>query len=520
MVSDNTNLLHNMNSKKTVLVIIDGWGYREEKKDNAIALALTPFYTRILGEYPSTLLQASESFVGLPTGVVGNSEVGHMNIGAGRRVVQDQVRINESIDEKTFFKNGILLNAIEQAKQTGKNIHLLGLVSDGCVHSSNKHYLALIELLAQQKMDADKVWFHAILDGRDTPPKSAKGFLTELETHLQKNIGRISTVMGRFFAMDRDKRWERTEQAYRAMVHGSGKQEASALTALEHAYALNETDEFMSPAILHGGKGRISPGDVIICFNFRSDRMRQIMRMFCNFEHGATIQEQLNLHCTTFTEYDKTFKLPVVFSTQDLSQCIGEYISSQNLRQFRTAETEKYAHVTFFLNGGREEPFPLEERKLIPSPKVKTYDETPAMNSKLVTEAVVERIRKSEDSLIVVNFAQPDMVGHTGIFDAAVVAVEATDQCLRDIATAGLEYGYNVFITADHGNIEMMKDPVTGQPHTSHTVNPVPLIGVGTEMKKFRFRPHGVLSDLSPTILYSMGLEIPAVMTSNNLLFK
>jgi 2,3-bisphosphoglycerate-independent phosphoglycerate mutase len=230
-------------------------GISRGKKDNAIALALTPFYTRILGEYPSTLLQASESFVGLPTGVVGNSEVGHMNIGAGRRVVQDQVRINESIDEKTFFKNGILLNAIEQAKQTGKNIHLLGLVSDGCVHSSNKHYLALIELLAQQKMDADKVWFHAILDGRDTPPKSAKGFLTELETHLQKNIGRISTVMGRFFAMDRDKRWERTEQAYRAMVHGSGKQEASALTALEHAYALNETDEFMSPAILHGGKG-------------------------------------------------------------------------------------------------------------------------------------------------------------------------------------------------------------------------------------------------------------------------
>lgn len=505
--------------KKAVLVIIDGWGYRKEKEHNAIALALTPYYNRILGEYPSTLLQASESFVGLPTGVMGNSEVGHMNIGAGRRVVQDQVRINESIENGEFFKNPTLLEAMNVAKQRGKNLHLIGLVSNGCVHSSDYHYLNLIEM-ASKHVDKNKIWMHAILDGRDTPPQSAKGFLQTLQSQLDKFGGRISTVSGRFFTMDRDKRWERTEKAYRALVHGDGVREKTALEALEHAYAKNETDEFMTPAVLHDGTGKISNGDVVICFNFRSDRMRQIVRMLNNFPTDASIKETLNLHCCTFTEYDKSFKLPVVYEMQDLSLCMGEYISKQNLKQFRTAETEKYAHVTFFFNGGREEPFPLEERKLIPSPKVKTYDETPAMNSKLVTNEVVARIQKGEESLIVVNFAQPDMVGHTGNFDAAIAAVEATDVCLREIGTAGLDNGYDVFITADHGNIEMMVDPVTGQPHTSHTLNPVPLICVGQEMKHFRLKPHGVLSDISPTILHSMGLDVPSIMTSDNLLFK
>lgn len=510
-----------MNSKKAVLVIIDGWGHRKEKKGNAIAQALTPFYNKILGEYPNTLIQASESFVGLPNGVMGNSEVGHMNIGAGRRVVQDQVRINESIESGTFFHNQVFLDAIAQANKRGKNIHLMGLVSNGCVHSSDVHYLALIDFLNQQKFPSDKIWFHAILDGRDTPPKSAKEFLESLEAKLKAKGGRISTVIGRFYAMDRDKRWERTEKAYNAFVHGQGNAEKSALEALNNAYARNETDEFMLPAILHGGAGKVANGDVVICFNFRADRMRQIVRVFGGFEHGVeSAKSNLNLHISTFTEYDKTFKLPVAFSSQDLSLCIGEHVSNCKLKQFRTAETEKYAHVTFFLNGGREEPFPGEERKLIPSPKVRTYDETPAMNSALVTKEVVARIQKSEDALIVVNFAQPDMVGHTGVYDAAIAAVEATDLCLKEIATAGLEKGYDVFITADHGNIEMMIDPVTGEPHTSHTVNPVPLICVGQEMKSFRLKPHGVLSDISPTILHAMGLEIPSVMTSNNLLFK
>ncbi len=507
-----------MNVKKTVLVIIDGWGYRQEKQHNAIAQALTPFYNKMLGQYPNTLIQASESFVGLPDGVMGNSEVGHMNIGAGRRVVQDQVRINESIKNGTFFSNPTLMGACDHVKKNKKNLHLIGLISDGCVHSSDLHYLKLIEMISKQKVSPNQVWFHAILDGRDTPPKSAKGYLEAVEKQLEKFGGKIATISGRFYAMDRDKRWERTEKAYKAIVQGEGKIETSAMDALNHAYSSNETDEFMSPAVLHGGAGKISSGDAVVCFNFRADRMRQIVRMLNDFPHEASIRKALHLHCCTFTEYDKTFGLPTVFGSQDLSLCIGEYISNQHLKQFRTAETEKYAHVTFFLNGGREEPFPGEERKLIPSPKVRTYDETPAMNSKLVTQEVVARIQKENESLIVVNFAQPDMVGHTGVFDAAVSAVEATDQCLREIVTAGLDHGYNVFVTADHGNIEMMVDPATGQPHTSHTTNPVPLICVGEELKKFHLTPHGVLSDISPTILFSMGLEIPKVMTSNNLL--
>ena len=340
-----------MNSKKTVLVIIDGWGYRKEKEGNAIAQALTPFYNRILGEYPNTLLQASETFVGLPNGVMGNSEVGHMNIGAGRRVLQDQVRINESIENGEFFSNSTLVEAVSIAKQRGKNIHLMGLVSNGCVHSSDVHYLNLIELLSKQKMDANKIWVHAILDGRDTAPKSAQGFLETLESQLKKFGGRISTVSGRFYTMDRDKRWERTEKAYRALVHGEGNQQPSAQEALKQAYAAGETDEFMTPSVLHNGAGKIASGDVVICFNFRSDRMRQIVRMLNNFPNDASIKEKLDLHCATFTEYDKTFHLPVAFRTQDLTMCMGEYISNQHLKQFRTAETEKYAHVTFFFNG-------------------------------------------------------------------------------------------------------------------------------------------------------------------------
>jgi 2,3-bisphosphoglycerate-independent phosphoglycerate mutase len=306
----------------------------------------------------------------------------------------------------------------------------------------------------------------------------------------------------------------------RALVYGEGNKETSAITALSNSYARNENDEFMIPAVLQGGAGKISKGDAILCFNFRSDRMRQMVRMLKNLPSDSSIKEDLGLHICTFTEYDKTFGVPVAFVSQDLAMCLGEHISKCNLKQFRTAETEKYAHVTFFLNGGREEPFAGEERVLVPSPKVRTYDETPAMNSKLVTAEVVARIQKEQEALIVVNFAQPDMVGHTGNFDAAVAAVEATDKCLKEITTAGLDHGYDVFITADHGNIEMMVDPITGQPHTSHTLNPVPLICVGHDMKKFRLKPHGVLSDISPTILFSMGLEIPSVMTSNNLLFK
>lgn len=506
--------------KKAVLVIIDGWGVRAEKKDNAIAQAKTPFYSKILTEYPNTQIQASESFVGLPNGVMGNSEVGHMNIGAGRRVVQDQVRINEAIENQSFFSNPVLLHAIEHAKKNKKNIHLLGLTSDGCVHSSDVHYLKLIELFHQQQVPSENVWFHAILDGRDTPPQSAKKYVAAIETQLQKFGGKIATVLGRFYAMDRDQRWERTEIAANALIHGVGKNSSNALVAIDEAYENKETDEFVTPVVLENGNGKISSGDVVLCFNFRADRMRQIVRVLNNFDHGVkSFKDPLHILTYTFTEYDKTFGLPVVFNSQDLAMGIGEYISNLHLHQFRTAETEKYAHVTFFFNGGREEPFPCEERKLIPSPKVRTYDETPAMNSKLVTHEVVTRIAQEKDSLIVVNFAQPDMVGHTGNFDAAIQAVEATDVALREIVTAGLEHSYDVFISADHGNIEMMRDPHTGQPHTSHTLNPVPLICVGQEMKNLRLKEGGVLSDISPTILFALGLEKPSIMTAQNLLY-
>lgn len=507
--------------KKAVLVIIDGWGCRAEKADNAIAQAKTPTYSQLLLDYPHTQIQASESFVGLPRGVMGNSEVGHMNIGAGRRVVQDQVRINESIENQSFFSDPVLLHAISLAKKNQRNIHLLGLTSDGCVHSSDLHYLSLIELLHREQVPSDRVWFHAILDGRDTPPQSSKKYIAAIEQHLQKFGGKIATVIGRFYAMDRDKRWERTEMAAKAFLQGIGKHHQSALEAIDEAYENNETDEFVTPVILEEGKGKISSGDIVICFNFRADRMRQIVRVFNGFEHGIeSMKEAPHVLTYTFTEYDKTFGLPVVYKSQDLAMGIGEYISKLNLHQFRTAETEKYAHVTFFFNGGREEPFACEERKLIPSPKVRTYDETPAMNSKFVTQEVVNRISQKKDSLIVVNFAQPDMVGHTGNFDAAIQAVEATDQCLKEIVGASLDHGYEVFITADHGNIEMMRDPVSGQPHTSHTTNPVPLICVGKDMKNFRLKEGGVLSDISPTLLFSLGLEQPQIMTSQNLLYK
>ena len=510
----------NMNSK-AVLVIIDGWGIRAEKKANAIAQANIPFYRKLLTDYPHTQLQASETFVGLPTGVMGNSEVGHMNIGAGRRVLQDQVRINESIESKVFFKNPTLLQAIAEAREKNSNIHLLGLVSDGCVHSSDLHYLSLIELLNQQKFPKENIWFQAILDGRDTPPKSAKKYLEKLETQLQTFGGKIATVVGRFYAMDRDQRWDRVEKAYQAFVHGVGRKEKNSIEGLEHAYQEKETDEFVTPIILENGAGRISKNDVVICFDFRADRMREIVRTLTGLPHGIeSAKEPLNVSCYTFTNYDKTFGLPTVFKSQDLSMGIGEVISLQHCHQFRTAETEKYAHVTFFFNGGREEPFPGEERKLIPSPKVKTYDETPAMNSKLVTQAVVERMAQEKDALIVVNFAQPDMVGHTGVFDAAVQAVESMDICLKEIVAAGLEHKYNVFITADHGNVEMMEDPITGEPCTTHTTNPVPLICVGTEMKNRMLQSEGVLSDISPTILRSLDIEIPAVMTSKSLWTK
>jgi len=515
-------------NKKAILIIIDGWGVRKEKEWNAIAQALTPTYSHLLGQYPNGLLEASGIRVGLPEGVMGNSEVGHMNIGSGRPVIQNQVRIHDSIHDGSFFKNSVLLQALEKVKK-GKSskLHLLGLVSQGNVHSAERHYFSLLAMIKREQVPSNRVFVHAFLDGRDTLPKSAQTYLESLEEALKKEGGRVASISGRFYAMDRDKRWDRTDLAYRAMVLGDGHKAMSARDALEAAYQRRETDEFVLPTAIVDPKGNplatIESGDVVICFNFRPDRMRQIVQALTNHEanHATPIpslQKELNISCYCFTQYDKTFDLPVVFHPQDLSMCLGELISQKKLHQFRIAETEKYAHVTYFFNGGREMPFELEDRCLIPSPKVKTYDLVPEMSSKEVTQAVVERAKMNQDTLIVVNYAQPDMVGHTGNFEASVAAVEATDRGIREIAEVGQDHGFYLFITADHGNVEMMKDPKTGQPHTAHTTNPVPLICVGKDLKKFRVRPNGALCDIVPTMLFALGMEKPSQMTGENLL--
>jgi 2,3-bisphosphoglycerate-independent phosphoglycerate mutase len=496
--------------QKAVLVIIDGWGIRVEKEWNAIAQARTPNYSRFLKEYPHAALEASGLKVGLPDGVMGNSEVGHMNIGSGRRVVQDQVRIHESIDDGSFFSNSVLKKQIRDAREKGRSLHLLGLVSQGNVHSAERHYVKLIEMVAQLKFPKEKLFVHAILDGRDTPPKSADAYLRTLEQALAVNGGRIATVSGRFFAMDRDKRWERTEAAFAAFTQGTGEKAKSGLDALQKAYARGETDEFVQPTVIEAVDGRFCNGDAIICFNFRPDRMRQIVSTF--------LKQLPQSPVVTFTRYDASFSVQVAFPPQTLDHCLGQTISEQKCSQFRTAETEKYAHVTYFLNGGREEPFPLEERLLIPSPKVKTYDVTPEMSSKEVTAAIVSRIGLAKDALIVVNFAHPDMIGHTGKYEAAIEAVESTDRCLGAISEASLEKSFSLFITADHGNVEMMKDPKTGAPHTAHTTNPVPFIAIGKNFKNSKMEPTGALSDVAPTLLASMGLSIPKQMSGANLL--
>ncbi|MCB0271754.1 MAG: 2,3-bisphosphoglycerate-independent phosphoglycerate mutase [Bdellovibrionales bacterium] len=509
--------------KKSVLIILDGWGYRQEKKDNAIAQALTPYYSSLLKRYPFTLLQASESFVGLPSGVMGNSEVGHTNIGCGRRVVQDQVKIYDAIANQSFFSNPNILQSIKKAKASKSAIHLMGLVSTGNVHSAQEHYFALLDMIAKNDFDMNRCFFHVFLDGRDTPPKSAKEFVGNLEQHLKKTGGRIATISGRYYAMDRDQRWERTQKAYDAIVHGEGVSGADPLSVIEASYQKNITDEFLVPAVLKQNGQPVSTiknDDVVFCFNFRADRMRQMVRVLSGYEHGVGSLSEVRPWLVTMTQYDATFTNPILFPTDDLSMSLGEYFSVLHKHQFRIAETEKYAHVTFFFNGGRETPFSFEERVLIPSPKVATYDQTPAMHSALVTDGLVKAIESQKHDFLVVNYAQPDMVGHTGNWDAAISAVEATDQALEQVCETALGNGYQVFLTADHGNIEMLRDPVTGEPHTSHTLFPVPLIGIGDRMQRCQLTSQGSLSNIAPTILDAMGIPIPKEMTAQSLLVK
>jgi 2,3-bisphosphoglycerate-independent phosphoglycerate mutase len=504
--------------KPVLLVVLDGWGIRQDREANAIAIARTPNMDGLLREFPSTVLETSGLAVGLPEGQMGNSEVGHTNLGAGRIVYQDLVRINRAIEEGSFFSNDALLLACRRAREAGGALHLMGLVSDGGVHSHVDHLAACLELARREGVE--RAFVHAFMDGRDTPPSSGLGYLAEVEKRLRATgYGKVATVAGRYFAMDRDKRWDRVALAHAALVAGDGHRAASGVAAMEGAYARGETDEFVKPTVIvdAGGKpvGSVRDGDAILFFNFRADRAREITRAFTqegfhDFERKAV--PRLSAY-VCLTEYDKTFGLPVAFPPQDLTEIFPEIVSHAGIAQLRCAETEKYAHVTFFFNGGRETVYPGEDRILVPSPRdVKTYDHKPEMAAREVTDRLVEAIGTGRHGFVLVNYANPDMVGHTGLVDAAVKAVEVVDECVGRLWQAARARGMAMVVTADHGNCEQMTDPVTGQPHTAHTLNPVPFILADPDFKGAKLRAKGVLADVAPTLLEVMGLPQPKEM--------
>ena len=506
-----------------VMVIIDGWGVTEKKEGNAIAQANTPNMDSLLKNYPSTILKSSGEDVGLPDGQMGNSEVGHLNLGAGRVVYQELTRISRSVKEGTFYNNDVLLNALEHVKEKGTALHFMGLLSDGGVHSHIKHLYALLELARDQGIK--KVYIHAFLDGRDVPPENAMKYITALEDKMQKmEKGSIATVMGRYYAMDRDRRWERTEKAYQAMVRGEGFKANTAADAVKEGYAREETDEFIKPTVVLGQNGKpvaqIKNDDAVVFYNFRPDRARQITRAFTddNFDGFQRPKNRPKVHYVCMTQYDKAIKTPVAFKPHVLVNTLGEVLSYHNLKQLRLAETEKYAHVTFFFNGGVEHPNPGEERVLIPSPRVATYDLKPEMSAYEVTEAFQEQLQKDKYHVIIMNYANPDMVGHTGFLEAAIKAVEVVDDCMGKLVQEALEKDSTVIITADHGNAEAMQDE-SGEPYTAHTTDPVPFILAGPESEKVTLRP-GRLEDVAPTMLQLLGIPQPEEMTGQTLIGK
>ncbi|TDT50748.1 2,3-bisphosphoglycerate-independent phosphoglycerate mutase [Fonticella tunisiensis] len=510
-----------MQKRLRMLVVLDGWGINEKVEGNAIAHAKKPNFDNYWNNYPHTVLSASGLDVGLPKGQMGNSEVGHLNIGAGRIIYQDFTRINKEIEEGDFFKREPFLKAIQNAKDNGSDLHLMGLLSDGGVHSHIDHLEALLKLCKDNGLS--NVYVHAFLDGRDVPPQSAIEYIDRLESYMKKTgIGRIATIAGRYYAMDRDKRWERTELAYNAMVKGEGETAASAREAVEKSYAQNKTDEFVVPTVVFSqGKptATIKSKDSVIFFNFRPDRARQITRALVDREFAGFERELLSLYFVCMTQYDKTIEnVEIAYKPQVHKNTFGEYISSLGLNQLRIAETEKYAHVTFFFNGGIEAPYPNEERILIPSPKVPTYDLQPEMSAYAVTDRVIEEIESNKFDVIILNFANPDMVGHTGNFDAAVKAIETVDKCLGRIVNKVLEKGGALYVTADHGNADQMIDYETGEPLTSHTTNLVPFIVIGEG--DIELREGGRLSDIAPTMLELMKVNIPAEMTGKSLIKK
>lgn len=497
---------------------MDGWGLGKVASADAIQNAKTPFVSSLYSKYPNTTLITCGEAVGLPDGQMGNSEVGHLNLGAGRIVYQELQRINVAVRDGSFAKNEVLVNAIRFAKKNNKPLHLLGLVSNGGVHSHIDHLKAIIDVCKKENLS--DVFIHAFTDGRDCDPKSGLGFIKELQAHLNSSVGKIASVSGRYYAMDRDKRWERIKLAYDALVNGAGEKATDALEAVENSYSKNVTDEFIKPTVIVAEDqqplAKIQEGDVAICFNFRTDRCREITQVLTQIDLPDHGMKKLSLTYTTMTEYDKTYKdVNVVFETDNLNNTLGEILEQHGLKQIRIAETEKYPHVSFFFSGGREKPFDGEKRIMIASPKVATYDLKPEMSAYEVTDALLPELKNKTADFICLNYANADMVGHTGVWEAAIKAVETVDNCVEQIVTTGLENGYTTFLTADHGNSDYMINE-DGSPNTAHTMNLVPFFIIDKEWRGNL--KSGKLGDIAPTILTIMQLPIPREMTGEILI--
>ena len=509
-----------MKNKLTMLMILDGFGENEVENANAVKLANTPNIDRLMKTCPTTDVFTSGLNVGLPEGQMGNSEVGHTNIGAGRIVYQDLTRITKSIEDGDFFSNTELVKAIENCKEHNSKLHVMGLLSDGGVHSHIRHLFAILELA--KRKDFEDVYVHCFMDGRDTPPASGETYIAELEEKMkEKGVGKIATISGRFYAMDRDKRWQRVQKAYDAMVNGVGDKSTSAIAAIENSYQKEIFDEFIVPTVITNGEepvATIENNDSVIFVNFRPDRAREITRTLVDKDFKEFETKPLNVYYVCMTNYDDTMpNVKVAFKKEELKNTFGEYIAEKGLTQLRIAETEKYAHVTFFFNGGEERQYKGEDRILVPSPKVETYDLKPEMSAYEVTDKVVEAINSKKYDCIILNYANPDMVGHTGNLEAAIKAIETIDECVERVVEAVEAQDGVLLITADHGNAEQMIDYKTGEPHTAHTTNPVPLILVGMDNAKLK---QGRLADLAPTMLDIMELEKPAEMTGESLIIK
>ena len=504
-------------NKKVILMILDGWGITQDPKVSAIYNAKTPFINSLYDKFPHAELRTDGEHVGLPEGQMGNSEVGHMNLGAGRIVYQNLAKINKAVKENTLAQETELLKAFDYAKKNQKNIHFLGLVSNGGIHSHIDHLKGLLD--AANKHELKNVYLHAFTDGRDCDPKSGKYFINDIQKHMQKTTGELASITGRYYAMDRDNRWERIHLAYDALVNAKGTLSSNATESIQQSYDSDITDEFIKPIVMvdnnNQPKTTIKEDDVVIFFNFRTDRGRQLTEALNEKDFSEFNMKKLPLYFVTMTNYDETFKnIKVIYNSNNIENTLGEVLESANKKQIRIAETEKYPHVTFFFSGGREEEFKGEKRLLCPSPKVATYDLKPEMSAYEIRDAIVPELENGEVDFVCLNFANGDMVGHTGVFEAAVKACETVDTCVKDVVTSALNNDYTTILIADHGNCETMINP-DGTPHTAHTTNPVPMILIDKELKSIE---NGVLGDIAPTILKLMGVDQPKEMTQHSLI--